>query len=92
MRALVKGKDVLNVDIGGAKVGVDRVSNNGVPGNARLEYLSDPDDLVYSQGELKLTDFNDKLCSGTFTATGSNVQGAKFSVEGSFTRMPIRNV
>lgn len=72
------------------------VDQNGGPkvGQARMGLQTESAPLVLNamQGALKLDAINEKNCSGTFKGTGTDLQGATFTIEGSFTNMPVKTV
>jgi len=86
-------KHVLMIDIQGAKTGVyPTPADTGAAkaGEARLHFTTEePPILIPVKGETKLTEFNEEYCSGSFTATGTDINGAKFSIEGSFSKIQV---
>ena len=90
-------KKVLTVAIQGANAGSYPLpSHTGAPkqGEARLEFRNDSDPLVLIpiKGELKLETYADKRCSGSFTGVGTDLNGVKFSIEGRFINLTVKNV
>ena len=86
-------KHVLMIDVQGTKAGVypsPTQSEAAKPGEARLNFMTvEPPTLIPDKGQTKLTELTDEYCSGTFTATGTDINGAKFSIEGSFSKLQV---
>lgn len=87
-------KNVLTLVIQGTKVGNYALpGNDGTPkpGEARLELMHDdkPPVRIATSGEVRLETLTDNRCSGSFKGTGTDINGGKFSIEGSFTNMGV---
>ena len=84
-------KNVLTVDIQGARAGVYPLATQyeaAKLGEARLNFMTEaPPALIPAKGEVKLDEFSETSCSGSFTGTGTDIKGAKFSIEGSFSKL-----
>lgn len=87
-------KHVLTVEIHGSKTGVYPLAKQYDPaksGEARLNFMTEgPPALIPAKGELKLDEFGETSCSGSFTSTGTDIKGAKFSIEGSFSKLVVK--
>lgn len=87
-------KHVLTVDIKGTKAGVYPLTTQyepAKPGEARLNFMTEvPPVLIPGSGEVKLVEFSEMSCSGSFTGTGTDIKGAKFSIEGSFSNVVVK--
>ena len=87
-------KNVLTVTIQGTKAGNYplRGFEAPKPGEARLELMHDdkPPVRIATNGEVRLDKLANDLCSGSFKGTGTDINGGKFSIEGSFTNMGVK--
>lgn len=45
--------------------------------------------LAFDKGELNITELTDKYCSGSFTATGTAGNKKGYSVEATFSKLPV---
>ena len=81
-------RHVLTLDIQGAKAGVYPLATQyepAKPGEARLNFMTEaPPALIPAKGEVKLDEFSETSCSGSFTGTGADIKGAKFTIDGTF--------
>ena len=90
-------KHILTVSLQAARAGAyPLATEGGAPkqDEARLEFMSEnaPVVLIAEKGELKIEEFDEKTCSGTFAGTGTDIKGVKFAIEGSFSNMGVKNV
>ncbi len=87
-------KHVLTIDIQGSKAGVYPLSTQyeaAKAGEARLNFMTEaPPAIIPAKGEVKLDQFNETSCSGSFTGTGTDIKGARFSIEGSFSKLVVK--
>jgi hypothetical protein len=87
-------KHVLTIDIEGSKTGVYPLPTQyeaAKPGEARLNFMTEaPPALIPGKGEVKLDEFSETSCSGSFTGTGTDINGAKFTIEGSFSKLVVK--
>lgn len=87
-------KHVLTVDIQGSKAGfypLPTQYESAKAGEARLNFMTEgPPALIPAKGEVKLDEFNETSCSGSFTGTGTDIKGAKFTIEGSFSKLVVK--
>lgn len=82
-------KWVLTIDVPGAKAGVFPLSGAKEAGKATIILLGDDLFVRASAGELKLNEASESFCSGTFTGTGTDTMGNKYSYEGKFSRVKV---
>ncbi len=82
-------KWVLTIDVPGAKAGVFPLSGAKEAGKATIILLGDDLFVRVSAGELKLNEASESFCSGTFTGTGTDTMGNKYSYEGKFSRVKV---
>lgn len=86
-------KHVLTVDIQGSKAGVYPLATQYEPaklGEARLNFMTEaPPALIPAKGEVKLDEFSETSCSGSFTGTGTDIKGAKFTIDGTFSKLAV---
>lgn len=90
-------KNILTINIQGTNPGnYPLPSNYDAPkqGQARMELMHDetPPVRIATEGEVKLEKFGNNQCSGSFKGTGTDYQGGKFSIEGSFTNLGVKTV
>lgn len=90
-------KNVLTLEIQGTNTGTYPFpSNDAAPkqGQARMELMHDekPPVRIATEGAVKLEKFGDNQCSGSFRGTGTDYEGGKFTIEGSFTNLGVKNV
>jgi hypothetical protein len=87
-------KHVLTIDIEGSKTGVYPLPaqyETAKAGEARLNFMTEaPPALIPGKGEVKLNEFSETSCSGSFAGTGTDIKGAKFSIEGSFSKLVVK--
>jgi hypothetical protein len=88
-------KNVLTLVIQGTKAGNYPLPfHDGAPkpGEARLELMHDdkPPVRIATDGEVRLETLTKNLCSGSFKGTGTDINGGKFSIEGSFLNMGVQ--
>ncbi len=88
-------KNVLTLEIQGTKTGTYPIpSHDGAPkqGEAKMQLLHDdkPPVRIPTAGEVKLDKFGNNLCSGSFKGTGTDIEGGKFSIEGSFSNLGVK--
>ncbi len=87
-------KHVLSIDIQGSKAGVYPLPTQyetAKAGEARLNFMTEaPPALIPGKGEVKLNEFSETSCSGSFAGTGTDIKGAKFSIEGSFSKLAVK--
>ncbi|MCA1625444.1 MAG: hypothetical protein LC768_09730 [Acidobacteria bacterium] len=82
-------KWVLTIDVPGAKAGVFPLSGAKEAGKSTIILLGDDLFVRASAGELKLNEVSESFCSGTFTGTGTDTMGNKYSYEGKFSRVKV---
>ncbi len=84
---------VLTIDIQAAQAGTYPLAPQyeaAKPGQSRLNFLTEaPPALIPAVGEVKLSEFTEQFCSGSFTGTGTDIEGATFSIEGSFSKLVV---
>src|SRR5712692_7887369 len=87
-------KHVLTIDIQGSKAGVYPLPTQyetAKAGEARLNFMTEaPPALIPGKGEVKLNEFSETSCSGSFAGTGTDIKGANFSIEGSFSKLVVK--
>jgi hypothetical protein len=87
-------RHVLNVDIQASKTGVYPLATQYEPaktGEARLNFMTEmPPALIPAKGEVKLDEFSETSCSGSFIGTGTDIKGAKFTISGNFSKLAIK--
>jgi len=87
-------KHVLMIDIQGSKAGVYPLPTQyeaAKAGEARLNFMTEaPPALIPDKGEVKLDEFSETSCSGSFTGTSTDIKGAKFSIEGRFSKLAVK--
>jgi hypothetical protein len=87
-------KHVLMIDIQGSKTGFYPLPTQyeaAKAGEARLNFMTEgPPALIPAKGEVKLDEFSETSCSGSFTGTGTDIKGAKFTIEGSFSNLVVK--
>lgn len=87
-------KHVLTIDLQGAKAGDYPLAMQyepAKPGEARLNFMTEgPPALIPATGVVKLDEFNENYCSGSFTSTGTDIKGAPFSIEGKFSKLVVK--
>lgn len=87
-------RHVLTIDIQGSKAGVYPIATQyepAKPNEARLDFMTEaPPALIPAKGEVRLDEFSETSCSGTFNSTGTDINGAKFSIEGSFSNLVVK--
>jgi hypothetical protein len=47
--------------------------------------------LIPAEGEVRLDEFTDQSCSGSFSGGGTDIEGDTFSIEGRFSKMIVRS-
>ena len=87
-------KNIMTLVIQGTKTGTYPLpGNDGAPkpGEARFELMHDetPPVRIATNGEVRLETLTDNRCSGSFKGTGTDINGGKFSIEGSFSNMGV---
>ncbi len=84
-------KQMLMIAIEGTKTGVYQVSGDG-KSKVSVMFMTDvlpTPSLAFDKGELNITELSDKYCSGTFTATGTAGSKTGYSVEATFSKLPV---
>lgn len=84
-------KQMLMIAIEGAEAGVYQVSGDG-KSKVSVMFITDvlpTPSLAFDNGELNITELTDKHCSGTFTATGTAGNKPGYSVEATFSKLPV---
>jgi len=84
---------VLTIDIRAAQAGTYPLAPQyeaPKAGQSRLDFLTVvPPALIPAVGEVKLSEFTEQFCSGSFTGTGTDIKGATFSIDGSFSKLVV---
>jgi len=64
------------------------------PGEARLNFMTEgPPALIPAKGEVgevNLDEFSETSCSGSFNGTGTDIKGARFEIEGRFSKLVVK--
>jgi hypothetical protein len=82
-------KWVLMIEVPEAKEGTYRLADKKETGNAMIILTGDDRMLKPNTGELKLNEMSETYCSGSFTGTGTDWTGNKYSYEGRFSRVKV---
>ncbi len=90
-------KNILTLHIQGTSTGTYPLpAHDGAPkqGEARMELMHDdkPPVRIPTEGEVRLEKFDNNQCSGSFKGTGTDYQGGKFVIEGSFSNLGVKTV
>ena len=78
---------------GGAKAGAYPIGDGEGAGKAWLQFMSEalPTPAFAAQkGEVRITELSGALCSGTLTASRTEASGDLYTVEATFSQLPVR--
>ncbi len=79
----------LTIEVPEAKEGTFRLADEKETGDAIILLTGDDRFLKPDTGELKLDQMSETYCSGSFTGTGTDWTGNKYSYEGKFSRVKV---
>lgn len=82
--------------IGSNRSGQYALSEEQRPGRATINIYNDgpdmPPNLTPTEGRITLTGMNGKSCSGSFSGSLKDQNGRAYTIKGTFSNIPVRNI